>query len=379
MKKEKGSGLRFLELFDSLKIISDSLKSLSQGKNYQIKTMSGQLRAILIADRWNPEPLFYEVSNNIGINLKLYLPSILTKQNINENILVYKNLFNIKFSNENTFTKEIDLKNWLELPIVEMPNRCFSIKDIIKLVADKNGGAHYDKKLDLDSALLCSINMSNGLLIDLLIRGISITILKIGLRIIKNVFDFHFFLSFAIKVNDKNCYKNILKYKNDEGYVPVAISVEDNNLMLNISDFNNKAYKFVITENINSGHNIISFSNEIDIDFNSKLTIYNSSGKKDTHHFDNPLFIYKVFIKFKDFWVSDDGVFVGLYALMQFSKVLEKHEMESVFDLLNSQKKEHYLFRKLTHGCINNDGSMVFDSSKEDDWDIMNNDDWLNT
>ena len=151
---KKSTGRQYIELFYSLQIINDSLSLISLGKKYHVIPIAGQLRAILIKDKQTPVPLYYAIQKILEVKQYIYLSTIPEKIKISKDCECYFNVMNVSLERDKLHYQKEDIGKWLQYCIVETPQKSFTIEEVIKIVANKNGGAHYNEEISNDAVLL---------------------------------------------------------------------------------------------------------------------------------------------------------------------------------------------------------------------------------
>ena len=74
---KKTSATRYLELLHGLFIVKDCLKLISEGRDYHIITISGQLRGIFLdTDKEKRKALFFEVMDYFRLAPIVYINSV---------------------------------------------------------------------------------------------------------------------------------------------------------------------------------------------------------------------------------------------------------------------------------------------------------------
>ncbi|MGL5355411.1 MAG: hypothetical protein ACRDAQ_02500, partial [Cetobacterium sp.] len=213
---EKSSGTKFLELFDSLKIINDSLNFLKEGKEHQIIPLSGQIRAILFdnkdSNKKNKTPLILEVAQNIKYDTDIYL--LERKEKITTRGLVFsyeKPIISLEYINKDY--KKIKLQDYIKTKICKIGGEDKTIEQIIKVFANKNGGAHYDPKVPKFLYELSLFKIGEKSLVTCIIQDLGEILHKICLRMLRKKTEFEFQILFGLNENMSKESKNIITYK----------------------------------------------------------------------------------------------------------------------------------------------------------------------
>ena len=185
---KKGTGHRYIELFKSLQIINDSLYLISIGKRYQTIPIAGQLRALLLKDKQTPNPLFFEILELLNKEISVYLKIDKNKTQIGNNLFYWNNSIDISLKETQEYSLKVSFEDWLEKIVFEYDTESYSIGKIIKLIANKNGGAHYNYEVPICVAVICAATDSNYIpFVDKVIVHVAETIKTIGLELIIQV------------------------------------------------------------------------------------------------------------------------------------------------------------------------------------------------
>ena len=144
---KKSSGVRYIELLNSMFIIKDCLKLIKEGKDYHVSTISGQLRGVFLDSQSDDKPLFFSVMEYLGLVPNVYIEPQIEFQKIAPRSFFYFHICYPTLSQNDSHTKMIHLKDWFELPILRKEDNVLSVKQLIKIVSDQYGGAHYDPKV----------------------------------------------------------------------------------------------------------------------------------------------------------------------------------------------------------------------------------------
>ncbi len=282
----KSDRLRFIEFFKGVQLLKDSLDKISNEKDDKyFLVLSAQLRSLFILPHdknGNPitedvkNPIIcYDLANKLNVDLTLYTEEATYED---KECQYYNHLFNTTLIKTPKNHKEISLIDWLETEIVSIPGKKFKIWEVIKIEADKNGGAHYDKTANKECANLCSmINQKGVLVINLLLKNIGDVLYQVGLKIIKSLFDFQ--LAISLIIPHKKCTnKNIISFSYENGHSPISLSVSENNeLILSIENQDKRRYRlsvYNLSDMDDSNILVFNMSYELNKDMQVILSVY---------------------------------------------------------------------------------------------------------
>lgn len=149
---EKSLRLRYMEFFSSMKLLRNSLDNVALRKEEFFISLSAQLRAMFVPDRnrsgefiKTDEFICFRLAKELGIELDLFVQPTTY---VDKQCQYYSHLFTTTLTQTQTNTQKQTLLEWLNNDIVKIKNKKFKIYEVIKIVADKNGGAHFDKALN---------------------------------------------------------------------------------------------------------------------------------------------------------------------------------------------------------------------------------------
>lgn len=331
----KTNRLRITEFFNGLKLIKDSLDKVHEGNDSYFMVLSSQLRAMFILPhdkdgllKKDEFLISYYLAKELGIDLNLFISE---KDTENKDSQYYEYLFHTTLYPTDENKIQVSLVDWLEKDIVSVSNKTFKIWEIIKIVADKNGGAHYDHKMNKkEQVQLCEARNSKGvLIINLLLERIAGVLYQIGLKIIKSFFDFQLALSLVLfkQVLPK---KNIVSFIYNQIYSPICIFVgEQNNLQLKISgDKGEGSYIFDIYDLSNIKEDkilVLNIAYQLTEDMKARLIIYCNENYMEIE-ISTPLLIGYNFMINSNMVLSDVDLALGLSSMKLFRTILHEEQ-----------------------------------------------------
>lgn len=358
-KERKSTGVRYIELFQSLQIIRDCLDLIiKKGKSYQIVPISGQLRGILISSNKPLEPLFFEVHKMLREDTSVYIESPIDfDTKVNGATFFYEIPVPSLCKTEEKNYK-IRLQDWLNLKIIRAESD-YSIAELIKLIADKKGGAHYDEAMKKKDADLTRFRIANHKIVDEAIILISNIILQKGHRLLKKGFDFHYYVRLELNYGELEVEKNIIRHQDDRSWIAFSITLRPNgSLWLNLIGPYAITASCLIMENVPKEKRIIiNLSYELKDDMTSEVCIYSSDGTYNKTVLANPVFVPNIFHRFKYLIISDDDISVKYSSSMTFEYLTT---IEDITAKSNEITRQEAIFKGKNTGVRNEDGGFSF-------------------
>lgn len=277
----------------------------------------------------------------------------------------YDHLFYTKIEPENNY-QEISYTEWLNSYILQVPSYKFKIWEVIKVLADKNGGAHYDKKLtqEKDYQLNIVTNKKGILVSNLILVKTAEVLYKLGLKLLKKLFDFQFNITVAL--NYKNILsqkKNLIKFKYDDVYIPLSININDNMITASLMDEYHKTIIIDVRNNTNNGLLFIG----IGCSLNGKMQMIvnlgcNNEFKEIT--FKRPLLIGCTFMQNSKILFSDDTFEFGLGSLTLFNRKFNYDEYKVLYNTekISAQLGNIAVLNGTTSAHLTENNDIMFDT-----------------
>lgn len=335
---KKSSGTRFLELFDSLKIIGDSLELIKKGKDHQIIPLSGQIRAILFDNKTskgkNKIPLILEVAQSINYDTDIY---ILEKKGdfVKEGLVFNYEKPIVSLKKENQDYKKISLKDYIKTKICKIDNQDKTIEQVVKAFANKNGGAHYDSTTPEFFYNLCLIKIDNRPLIYYIIEDLGKILYEICLEILRQQTEFEFQILFGVNENKTKGIKNIISYRYKNNSMGLSLKLNgQNKIQVILSGIKNETLFLVSDLNLDECI-FLSIHYEITNSLTTKLVVSLNEGILHEKEESEPIFIYNQFdtslIEF-----GDDNFELFVSQIMVYSRYLLLEEKQQNLKFINS-------------------------------------------
>lgn len=139
------------ELEDAIGLLNDAISQVDNGNFQYFKVISAQLRGLIGMGR-NSNPLLLNLAGEKGIKLECYAFSATLPEEIKDleqhiALSVNPGLLISVTPVSRPSIKKWEFKKWLETPVFVMLGDRYTPNEIIRLVAEKEGGAHYDDAL----------------------------------------------------------------------------------------------------------------------------------------------------------------------------------------------------------------------------------------
>lgn len=136
---------RLLDLVQGLRVLADSLALLRDGKPHQILPIAGQLRALL-SDK-STDPLLLSLAEELGEPLHVFVEGRAAEKRGPEQpeSPLSMHIGGIRPTRHPFGKKDrrLTIAEYLDLPVVRFRSTAHSVRDIISLMANRAGGAHF--------------------------------------------------------------------------------------------------------------------------------------------------------------------------------------------------------------------------------------------
>lgn len=329
---------RYVDLFKGLQLIKDSLDFIDQNRKYYYIPLSGQLRALFVLPHDKNGNIIdttkgkrvYNSTNifNIAEELKIDLSVYIRKQKYtNKDNQYFSHLFDTTVFPTEENTIKISLKDWMELDLVVLEGKRIKIWDIIKKVADKNGGAHYDKTIPSHDALLFNTKNANDTsVLFLFLYKIGRVLLNVGVKVLKSEFDFHIVVPLFFNRLSYSSPKSILSFHTRKSFPMQITLTPDNRVMVTFIDLDDDIYECELCKIESTGKYLLNVGCELTEKMDIKTVVYDKS-KIMKSNFLFPVFIGRCDFIERNMKLCDDGMVLGLLAnVCIFRKVLSQDE-----------------------------------------------------
>ena len=209
----KPFAVRTVELLQGLQLIADSLYRVREGEIRYLTVLSGQLRS-LVAERSKGEaPLLLHVAEKFGSTLEIYcMPGIDDSglpSEIRKDLVLHVAGFPVTLQRQFEAQRKIDLREFLDLKLIQFKSNDYSPRTIIEWYANKSGGSHYSSKIPEDFAALLALNLMNMQPLANLLVQIGDAVLAMGRSLLRAKIEFEIFALVVVPRQRDGAIKNV--------------------------------------------------------------------------------------------------------------------------------------------------------------------------
>jgi len=180
------------ELKDAISLLKDAISQV-ESRNFQyFKVISAQLRALIGMGYGKSNPLLLNLAEEKGIKLECYAYSVAGPEELKGRIVfsINPSLLISVTPVSSPGIQKWEFKKWLEAPIVVILDDWYTPNEVIRLMAEKLGGAHYDdalpkKLLKITSIAYCTPK-GNYNETDRMLYQIAVAVVYYGDKILEN-------------------------------------------------------------------------------------------------------------------------------------------------------------------------------------------------
>jgi hypothetical protein len=156
--------MRAIELVRALQIIADSCQAVRASRIHQLTPLSGQLRALLTERTRRADPLLFELANLLSQPLDVYVmpgtDDLALPDTLQQDAMLQLSGFPVTLKQELPAQRKMDLKSFLQHPILKYKGQHYTAKTVIEWFANWTGGAHYSRLIPTDFLELLAFEMS---------------------------------------------------------------------------------------------------------------------------------------------------------------------------------------------------------------------------
>jgi hypothetical protein len=146
MSEKKDVERRLKELRSSISLLQDALEKVLTGDNKYFKVILSQLRALLCSGSRALNPLLINIADEKKIPLLCYGPSERFSDQDEYTVLKISNFF-IGLTSFSPSNQKFEIKDWMLSSFIRLGKDMYSPNEIIRMLAEKEGGVHYDDEL----------------------------------------------------------------------------------------------------------------------------------------------------------------------------------------------------------------------------------------
>ena len=360
---KKTSATRYLELLHGLFIVKDCLKLISEGRDYHIITISGQLRGIFLdTDKEKRKALFFEVMDYFRLAPIVYINSLSEQKFPIEGLVLKYGINYPQLRPTRWHTKSISIEEWLDLPILQVKGKELSSKSLIRLISDRFGGAHYDSKIEKWNFDLKNMQVFNVKVLDNALIQLSELLLHLAWEVIRPLSNWSYCFEFGIRYNKLEEPKNIISFHQGTSYNSVYFILQiDKSLIARFVSPWGKTFEISILDKVDFDINSIGINYYISPEFEYCLDIANAGKVYKQIKLPYPIFIDARLFKYKTISYGDDGLTVGFMNHAQYTNVLNKEGFANLYQMFIKQRKKVDVFTNQYKTIKDNDYEKISD------------------
>ena len=229
----KSIGLQLQELAHGLQVIRDSLQAIEQGQLYQFVPLYGQLRALLTQKEDNP--LLFTLADELEQNLQVFrAPS--SRQKLeklglsDENISFLLEGFPVTLEQKTDEQVAVSLREFLESDIITYKEKGYSLDWVIRRLANKAGGAHYDTEFRKHLAEMLSFRFGNQPALKNALKQVAEVVLKLGVQLLQAQMTCYIHTVFYLRKESIEAGADVLAHVRPGSKIPSVFFGFDNEL-----------------------------------------------------------------------------------------------------------------------------------------------------
>lgn len=185
----KPNWLRIAELEWSLLVVRDSVEGLANGQRHMSLPLYAQLRALLLEKRRGNEPLLPALSREVGMELSLFIGPPVSPDTSREGMLI--DIGGLPISSERLSTDQIEvpIAAALDHRVLRVGADLFTVGQLIKIGAEKAGGAHHPEVVPARVARLLTFRQLGLQPLTMLLVAVGRAILRLGRLLLASLCD----------------------------------------------------------------------------------------------------------------------------------------------------------------------------------------------
>jgi len=329
--------IRFNELIVSLAVIKDSLESIVKGNYHQFIPLYGQLRAILTDNAKKNIPLLKELADNLNFKLSLYYieSNIIPLDNANTSVFHISHRITLKKEFEDQ--TEIELFDLLKKTLILFNKDTYTYSEIIEILANKSGGAHFASKIEKFIAKLFAFNNNFLIFGHTILENFFYEFGKIIFELSYEIL--HKFASIYLIFNIKPLFKiddiSIIfdYFRNDSSY-RITIFIDNNShIGINLTDFNGYVLTCISESQTIEANKLLLIEISIDLkkDLYCEVNIFVNNKLHASVVSETPFLIlneiqdYLFYIN-RSIELKDNGLHLAIGSIAAFDKIMESEE-----------------------------------------------------
>jgi hypothetical protein len=202
----KPLGLRLQELMRGLLVLRDSVDAVRAGRPHQLLPIYGQLRALLAEKSKGNPPLLVDLAAVLGQKVEVWAFTGVDQDSfpqLSVEPLLRVGGLPVSVYQTNPHQKLISLETFLDQKMLLLHGRYFSRRELIKLFAEKAGGAHFAEKVPKEFAEMNALEVSGLPALSNAMLQIGCATLEVGARLLQELCGFSLHFEMAVPKTTK--------------------------------------------------------------------------------------------------------------------------------------------------------------------------------
>lgn len=197
----KPDWLRLAELEQSLLVVRDAVEALDAGRGHQSLALAAQLRSLLVEKRRKNPPLLLAIADELGIELTLFIGPPISAEPSREEMIIDLGGMPVSADRLAADQREIPLVEVLNHRVLRVRGDTYSIGQLIKIGAEKAGGAHHPEVVPEDVARLLTFRQLGIQPLKMVLVAIGRTVLRLGCSVLRALCDLDLHLVAVFRAN----------------------------------------------------------------------------------------------------------------------------------------------------------------------------------
>jgi hypothetical protein len=372
---QKPLGRRVVELLQSLQIVRDCLGAVREGRDYQLVPLFGQMRALLAEKSADSAPLLVDLATILNQELRLYaFPGVDADgfPRLEVDVALRVGGLPVSYHRIELSQRHLTLDEFLSQKIVEMRGRTFTRAEVIKMLAEKAGGAHYAKKVPVAYEQLTSILINGQSPLTHALFQMADAIYELGCSFVQQLANFHAHFVIAIPEQALTESKVLLEAAYPDSPMRFSLNVDPGlRLRMQMRGIDGREAVVVTQRLIDwSALRHVQLRLEILPNLHSRIEIYVDDELYVQHTIAYPLFMAAEFVQYRRFVNRsverpDAGLTFGMASMLVVKGIISTREECAIRTFVDSHRVDTaeplIAFAKDSYGEIAvGETSMVF-------------------
>lgn len=186
---KKPDWLRLAELEQSLLVVRDAVEALDAGRGHQSLALAAQLRALLVEKRRKNPPLLLAIADELRVQLTLFIGPPISADPSREEMLIDLGGMPVTANRLAADQQEIPLAEVLDHRVLRVRGDTYSIGQLIKIGAEKAGGAHHPEVVPEDVARLLTFRQLGIQPLKMVLVAVGRAVLRLGFGVLRSLCD----------------------------------------------------------------------------------------------------------------------------------------------------------------------------------------------